>query len=135
MYVYGVQIEAALPTLFIKAMAAARLAGGRGSALEIQAKICYSVSQREPTRDVSCTDRRVHAERKVQQEQAEILWTKAIRKHEDEASNHNNRNRIHPKPVPIVQLVRGEAVPVGVENREDVRWRNEEKCDDMFVRV
>lgn len=39
-YVYGVQIDAAFPTLFMNAIAAARFDGGRGIELAIQAYIC-----------------------------------------------------------------------------------------------
>ena len=52
------------------------------------------------------TYRAVHCEAKIQQEQAEIPWSKAISRHEDDAAHYDNWDRVHPENVAHLQPIR-----------------------------
>ena len=72
------------------------------------------------------TYRAVHRECKVQQEQAEVFRSKAIGEHEDEATDDDDWNGIHPEPIAILQLIRKPAMSEGPEDHENI-WRSNEQ--------
>ena len=58
--------------------------------------------------------------REIQEEQAEVSWAKAVRKHEDQAANDTDRKWIDEEPEPDFELVSDIRVSKRVKHDEDV---------------
>ena len=94
-------MDAVLPTEFMKASAAARLAGGRGMAFDIQG---YMV--------LFCA--------KTHEEEAKIQRPEVGRGHEDDEAGNRDWDRVDEEPESVAHVVAGKAVVVRVHGYEDV---------------
>jgi hypothetical protein len=84
--------------------------------------VWISVSRMSEFEGRPVTYRTVHGERKVEKEQTEISWSKAVGEHEDETAHEDNRDGIHPEPISHPESIRCRRMQVRVTHHEEV-WR------------
>ena len=67
------------------------------------------------------TNRAVHYEDEVQEEQTEVPWAERAGEHEEERSDHDDWHRIHVEPEAVAHFVRDEAMSQRIEDCEHIR--------------